>query len=76
MEKGVIKKGFKAFRSTIKDDNKKLRQIRACSSCLYQHKSEDDHEEICHNNSVTPFDMVEEGNVKYCTFWKPSWHKD
>lgn len=76
MEKGTVKKGFKAFRNNIKDDNRKLKQIRNCNTCKYLFKDPDSKEEICHNNSVTSYDMVNEGNIKYCTFWTPVWHKD
>lgn len=76
MEKGTIKKGFRAFRSNLKDDNRKLKQIRHCKSCKYYYKDEDTEEEVCHNNSVTSYDMVEKDNLKYCTFWTPVWHKE
>ena len=77
MEKGTIKKGFKAFRNNVKDDNRKLQSLRNCKSCKYLYKDDDvATEEVCHNNSVTSYDMVSDGNIKYCTFWTPVWHKD
>jgi hypothetical protein len=77
MEKGTIKKGFKAFRNNVKDDNRKLQSLRNCKSCKYLYKDDDvATEEVCHNNSVTSYDMVDDGNIKYCTFWTPVWHKD
>ena len=76
MEKGAIKKGFKAFRNNVKDDNRKLQSLRNCKSCKYLYKDDVDIEEVCHNNSVTSYDMVSDGNTKYCTFWTPVWHKD
>ena len=77
MEKGAIKKGFKAFRNNVKDDSSKLQSLRNCKSCKYYYGDEDNIiEEVCHNNSVTSYDMVSVGNIKYCTFWTPIWHKD
>lgn len=77
MEKGAIKKGFKAFRDNVKGDNRKLQSLRNCKSCKYLYKDDDvATEEVCHNNSVTSYDIVEDGNIKYCTFWTPVWHKD
>ncbi len=77
MERGDIKKGFKAFRNNVKDDNRKIQSLRNCKSCKYLYKDDDvATEEVCHNNSVTSYDIVEDGNTKYCTFWTPVWHKD
>lgn len=76
MERGTIKKGFRVFRNTVKNDYRRLKQIRSCTTCKYFYKDKNSNEEICHNNSVTSYDMTETSNTKYCTFWTPVWIKD
>ena len=78
MKNGDVKRGFKNFRKNVTSNQNRLRQIRSCTSCKYYHEEDDSdsNEEICHNNAVTSYDMVEEGNVKFCSFWTPIWHKE
>lgn len=71
MEKGQVKRGFKHFRNTIKNNPKAIKNIRSCTSCMYFY--EDDLGECCHNNSVTKFDVVEDGERVYCSYWTANW---
>ncbi len=72
----TTQKGFKAFRKLYQEDNRKLNQIRNCNSCKFLNLDLDTNEEACTNSGVTSYDMVESDNVKYCSFWIPSWKKD
>lgn len=77
MEKGQVKKGFKPFRKQIEGSNSALRNVRECKTCKYFSNDEESEEEICHNNSVSKYDMTtEESGKTYCTYWTPDWHKD
>lgn len=76
MKQGTVKRGFKAFRKTVDKDDRKLRAIRNCNNCKYEYSDEGEKEEYCHNNSVTKFDMVDDGTKKFCTYWKPNWIND
>jgi hypothetical protein len=76
MKKGEVKRGFKAFRNTYKDDARALKRLRNCDTCKFQYQDEDTREEVCHNNNVTKFDMVQEENKTYCTYWTPVWAKE
>lgn len=73
LEKGQVKRGFKAFRSEVKSDKNALRRLRNCKTCKDLYPEEGEKEEVCHNNSVTKFDMVHDGTLTYCTYWKPNW---
>jgi hypothetical protein len=76
LDKGQVKRGFKAFRGQVKNDRNAMRRIRSCKTCGSNYPSEESEEDTCHNNSVTSFDMVTEGDTTYCTFWTPSWEKE
>jgi rubredoxin len=76
MQRGQVKRGFKAFRNSVKNDRNALRRMRNCKTCKYFYPEDESPEEVCHNNSVTKFDMVYDENVTYCTYWTPNWVKD
>ena len=61
-----ITKGFKKVRELVSERGK---YVANCNSCRMFYQGEDDAEECCHNNEVTKFDMVEEENKSFCTFW-------
>lgn len=72
MNNGEIKRGFKAFRSATQKKIGSLKTMRNCQSCVSFYADKPGAEEICHNNSVTKFDMTTEDSGKsYCTFWSP-----
>lgn len=76
MKKGQVKRGFKSFRSTVKEDKNGLRRIRNCKTCKFFYPEEGEQEDICHSNSVTKFDIVQEGDLIFCAYWMPSWERD
>lgn len=45
----------------------------SCGNCDYYYKGEDDTEEVCHNSSVTSYDICvdKENNRVSCILWKP-----
>jgi len=72
MERGELKRGFKPLEHKLKD-TKGLKSIRDCNNCFYMYSDGESKEEYCHNNGVTSYDMCEESNKKYCTFYLPPW---
>lgn len=71
-----MKRGFKAFRDEVKGTQYKLRNIRDCKSCASFFEDTEGDEEYCHDSSVTSYDMVNEDNKTYCSFWRPMWVKE
>lgn len=71
-ETGKLSRGFNSFRKNMKAGKKNF-QSRSCKSCTYFYSNSESEEESCHNNGVTPYDMVDEGNNQFCSFWTPQW---
>ena len=65
-----LSRGFKNVRKKINETKGTIRSVRSCASCDYFFIG-DDGEEICHNSAVTSFDITEEENKTYCTFYLP-----
>lgn len=65
MKTGERRRGFNAFRKTVRDNPSRARLIADCKSCRFLN-----HNDECTNPSVTEFDMVIEGSKVYCTFWQ------
>ena len=76
MTKTKLGRGFKAFRKEVKDTQYKLKNIRDCRSCNYYYEDTGGDEEYCHNNAVTSYDLVNDENKSYCSFWQPVWIKE
>lgn len=65
MKKGERRRGFNQFRKTIRDSSLKARLVADCKSCKFFNSKDE-----CTNGEVTSFDMVQDGNKTYCTFWQ------
>jgi hypothetical protein len=65
MKKGERKRGFNAYRKTIRDSPNKGRLVADCKSCRHLNSNDE-----CTNNNVTAYDMVTEGDKTYCSFWQ------
>ncbi len=65
-----LTRGFKDVRKKINATKGSIRSVRSCASCKYFYDGGDG-EETCHNSGVTPFDITEEDNKTYCTFYTP-----
>lgn len=76
MSDKIIRRGFKAFRRNIEKNSRRVQMIMNCKTCKYFYKDNDSGGEICHNKSVTPYDIVEEEHITYCSFWIPSWARE
>ena len=66
--KGLFKRGFKPiFRKLMK----RSKYVMGCESCRYFYKGKGDDEELCQNENVTEWDMVNNERTIYCTYWTP-----
>lgn len=70
-----VKRGFKQLKKQCKNNKSLLRSMRRCDSCRFFYADENSPEEVCHNNSVTQFDFIDEGTRCYCCYWQPTWEE-
>ena len=59
--------GYKEVRKRM---DKRSKFLMSCRSCRYFYQGKDEDYELCHNNSVTQYDMVNTPTNFYCTFWE------
>lgn len=69
-EKGssIFKQGYKPIR---KEMSKRHRGLMCCKTCNFFYQGENDEYDVCHNDNVTEWDMVEVEFGTTCSLWQP-----
>lgn len=64
MKKGEVKRGFNQMRKMIRDRPSSVQYIANCLYCLHY-----DEEKGCTNGNVTLYDVVQDGDREFCSYW-------
>ena len=51
--------------------SKRNKYLMSCKSCVHFFQTHDDEYELCQNENVTEFDMVNTESSVYCSYWQP-----
>ena len=64
----LFQTGYKAVRKRM---NEYRRGLMSCQTCNFFYQGENDDYDVCHNNNVTRFEVVETEFGTTCSLWQP-----